>query len=115
MKSLSVKRIGRSSLIYYDAATETKNPTHSLASLPPSSSTIGALTVLDMADLEDIPGRRWSSEVSHHYDTATLDYIHRAAETGVYDIRGLGAKRRVPSFDDLTFLTASMSRYPLEG
>ena len=41
--------------------------------------------------------------------------IQRAADTGVYDIRGLGARRHVPSFDDLVFLGASMSRYPLEG
>ncbi|MEJ2868719.1 FMN-binding glutamate synthase family protein [Actinomycetospora sp. OC33-EN08] len=41
--------------------------------------------------------------------------IQRAAETGVYDIRGWGAKRAVPHFDDLLFLGASMSRYPLEG
>jgi glutamate synthase domain-containing protein 2 len=27
----------------------------------------------------------------------------------------MGAKRRMPSFDDLVFLTASASRYPLEG
>ncbi|WP_273524760.1 FMN-binding glutamate synthase family protein [Rhodosalinus sediminis] len=41
--------------------------------------------------------------------------IRRAAETGIYDIRGGGAKRRVPHFDDLLFLGASISRYPLEG
>jgi len=41
--------------------------------------------------------------------------IQRAADTGIYDIRGFGAKRRVPCFDDLLFLGASMSRYPLEG
>ncbi|MDX1780756.1 MAG: FMN-binding glutamate synthase family protein [Thalassovita sp.] len=41
--------------------------------------------------------------------------IRRAAATGIYDIRGGGAKRRVPHFDDLLFLGASMSRYPLEG
>ncbi|HBP78973.1 MAG TPA: FMN-binding glutamate synthase family protein, partial [Halomonas sp.] len=41
--------------------------------------------------------------------------IQRAAETGIYDIRGWGAKRKVPNFDDLLFLGASMSRYPLEG
>ncbi len=35
--------------------------------------------------------------------------------TGIYDIRGGGAKRKVPHFDDLLFLGASMSRYPLEG
>ena len=34
---------------------------------------------------------------------------------GIYQIRGLGAKRKVPDFDDLVFLGASMSRYPLEG
>ena len=41
--------------------------------------------------------------------------IQRAADQGVYDIRGLGAKRRLPSFDDLVLLGASVSRYPLEG
>ncbi|CAM3295600.1 FMN-binding glutamate synthase family protein [Paracoccus nototheniae] len=41
--------------------------------------------------------------------------IRRAAQTGIYDIRGGGAKRRLPHFDDLLFLGASMSRYPLEG
>ena len=41
--------------------------------------------------------------------------ILRAAATGIYDIRGGGAKRQVPHFDDLLFLGASMSRYPLEG
>jgi len=41
--------------------------------------------------------------------------IRRAAATGIYDIRGGGAKRRVPNFDDLLFLGASISRYPLEG
>ena len=33
----------------------------------------------------------------------------------MYEIRGLGAKRQVPHFDDLVFLAASLSRYPLEG
>jgi methylamine---glutamate N-methyltransferase subunit C len=41
--------------------------------------------------------------------------IQRAAETGVYDIRGWGSKRALPHFDDLLLLGASMSRYPLEG
>src|SRR3954453_19503008 len=41
--------------------------------------------------------------------------IQRAAREGIYDIRGWGAKRKVPHFDDLLFLGASMSRYPLEG
>ena len=41
--------------------------------------------------------------------------IQRAAAEGIYSIRGAGAKRLVPSFDDLVFLGASVSRYPLEG
>jgi glutamate synthase domain-containing protein 2 len=56
-----------------------------------------------------------SLEESAGFDRHVLAYIHQAAESGLYDIRGLGAKRRVPSFDDLVFLTASISRYPLEG
>ena len=44
-----------------------------------------------------------------------IDYIQHAAATGLYEIRGLGAKRRLPHFDDLVFLAASLSRYPLEG
>ena len=54
-------------------------------------------------------------EESASFDRHVLAYIHQAAERGVYDIRGLGAKRRLPTFDDLSFLTASASRYPLEG
>jgi len=44
-----------------------------------------------------------------------LSEIHRAADQGIYEIRGFGAKRKLPTFDDLLFLGASMSRYPLEG
>ena len=46
---------------------------------------------------------------------ATLAEIRRAAATGIYDIRGGGAKRKLPHFDDLLFLGAAISRYPLEG
>lgn len=52
---------------------------------------------------------------SHTFDRNVIAEIQRAAETGIYDIRGWGAKRRLPCFDDLVFLGASMSRYPLEG
>ena len=41
--------------------------------------------------------------------------IRRAAASGIYDIRGGGTKRHLPHFDDLLFLGASISRYPLEG
>ncbi|MBV5270800.1 MAG: FMN-binding glutamate synthase family protein [Afipia sp.] len=49
------------------------------------------------------------------FDEYSLAEIRRAASTGIYDIRGGGTKRKVPHFDDLLFLGASMSRYPLEG
>ena len=45
----------------------------------------------------------------------TIAEIQRSAREGIYQIRGLGAKRKVPNFDDLVFLGASASRYPLEG
>jgi glutamate synthase domain-containing protein 2 len=56
-----------------------------------------------------------SREESWGYDRRTLQYIQNAAAHGLYEIRGLGAKRRLPHFDDLVFLGASLSRYPLEG
>ena len=49
------------------------------------------------------------------FPNSTIKEIQRAANEGIYQIRGLGAKRKVPDFDDLVFLGASMSRYPLEG
>lgn len=49
------------------------------------------------------------------FDRDVIHEIQRAATEGLYDIRGFGAKRRLPHFDDLVFLGASMSRYPLEG
>jgi len=49
------------------------------------------------------------------YDRNVIHEIQRAAREGVYDIRGFGAKRALPHFDDLVFLGASVSRYPLEG
>ncbi|MDA0983811.1 MAG: FMN-binding glutamate synthase family protein [Proteobacteria bacterium] len=59
--------------------------------------------------------KRIQHEESWGYDRRTIDYIHNAAAHGLYEIRGLGAKRKLPHFDDLLFLAASLSRYPLEG
>ncbi len=52
---------------------------------------------------------------SASFPPEVLAEIHRAADQGVYEIRGFGAKRSLPTFDDLVFLGASVSRYPLEG
>jgi glutamate synthase domain-containing protein 2 len=61
------------------------------------------------------PQQRMQLEESAGFDRRIIDYVHHASATGLYEIRGLGAKRRVPHFDDLVFLGASLSRYPLEG
>ncbi|MEL7544036.1 MAG: FMN-binding glutamate synthase family protein [Pseudomonadota bacterium] len=68
------------------------------------------MTEEDIAD-----SAAWSHKPSATFDRATIAEIQRAAKTGLYRIRGFGAKRQVPTFDDLLFLGASMSRYPLEG
>jgi len=49
------------------------------------------------------------------FPAEVIGQIQQMATTGRYEIRGWGAKRRVPNFDDLVFLTAAASRYPLEG
>jgi len=58
---------------------------------------------------------RTTPRMSSTFDEYSMSEIRRAAATGIYDIRGAGAKRHVPHFDDLLFLGASISRYPLEG
>jgi len=54
-----------------------------------------------------------------HYSAAfspeIIAEIERAADGGLYQIRGFGTLRPLPSFDDLVLLGASISRYPLEG
>jgi glutamate synthase domain-containing protein 2 len=56
----------------------------------------------------------WLRE-SATFSKPVIREIQRAAREGIYDIRGGGTKRTIPTFDDLLFLGASMSRYPLEG
>ena len=57
----------------------------------------------------------WNLRESYLFDRNVIAEIQRAAREGIYDIRGFGAKRPVPHFDDLLVLGASISRYPLEG
>ncbi len=47
---------------------------------------------------------RVTPRASATFDDYTNSEIRRAATTGIYDIRGGGAKRLVPHFDDLLFL-----------
>ena len=71
-----------------------------------------------VADAVSAPTRgqvRQTRRPSATFPPEMVGQIQTMAESGRYEIRGWGAKRRVPSFDDLSFLTASASRYPLEG
>jgi methylamine---glutamate N-methyltransferase subunit C len=65
--------------------------------------------------MADANGRPWELRESYLFDRPVIAEIQRAAREGIYDIRGFGAKRKVPHFDDLLLLGASISRYPLEG
>jgi methylamine---glutamate N-methyltransferase subunit C len=59
--------------------------------------------------------RAFEPAVNQSFPPEIIARIHEMADTGQYPIRGLGARRKLPTFDDLVFLTASVSRYPLEG
>jgi methylamine---glutamate N-methyltransferase subunit C len=52
---------------------------------------------------------------NHTFPPDVIAGVHALADLGRYQIRGFGARRDLPTFDDLVFLTASASRYPLEG
>jgi glutamate synthase domain-containing protein 2 len=56
-----------------------------------------------------------ASRQSATFSPTVISEIQRAAAEGLYEIRGFSAKRALPTFDDLVFLGASISRYPLEG
>jgi hypothetical protein len=88
----------------------------SAATARPASSTISTSTTPRRIEaMTDHPRARTLPIQSATFSNAVNAEIRRAAETGIYDIRGGGAKRKVPHFDDLLFLGASISRYPLEG
>jgi methylamine---glutamate N-methyltransferase subunit C len=58
---------------------------------------------------------RYTDGRSHIWTTETIRDIHAKAELGRYQIRGFSTFRRFPTFDDLVFLPAVMTRLPLEG
>ena len=55
------------------------------------------------------PRKSWT------FDDYALSEIRRAAATGIYDIRGGGAKRKVPHFDDLLFLVPAQFQHALHN
>jgi glutamate synthase domain-containing protein 2 len=49
------------------------------------------------------------------FSPEVIEDIQTKAELGHYRIRGWGTMKKVPNFDDLTFIPSSLSRVPLEG
>jgi glutamate synthase domain-containing protein 2 len=54
-------------------------------------------------------------KTSSTFTPEAIAAIQERAELGRYMIRGFGALRNIPKFDDLVFLTTSLTRLPLEG
>ena len=52
---------------------------------------------------------------SFFYAPEIIEDIQAKSELGRYRLRGFGTLRKLPSFDDLTFITSGLSRVPLEG
>jgi glutamate synthase domain-containing protein 2 len=52
---------------------------------------------------------------SHVWSPQTLADIRQKAELGRYVMGAFSTTRRVPNFDDLTFIPCTLSRVPLEG
>ena len=61
----------------------------------------------------------WSSRhlprTSHVWSPETVEEIQRKADLGRYVFGAYSTTRRLPSFDDLTFIPCTLSRVPLEG
>jgi hypothetical protein len=66
-----------------------------------------------MSDFSQAP--RTVARKSAPFDDYTLSEIRRAALTGIYDIRGGGAKRKLPHFDDLLFSRTMTEVIALSG
>jgi len=49
------------------------------------------------------------------WSPAVIEDIQLKAQLGRYRLQGFSTHRRVPSFDDLTFIPCTLSRVPLEG
>src|SRR5258706_1041822 len=84
----------------------------------PRNSSATARRETSIASMSTMPGSTDDKPPlrrSAAFDETVIAEIQRAADQGIYDIRGFGTLRRLPNFDDLILLGASMSRYPLEG
>ncbi len=74
-----------------------------------------------MSNEHPVTFKRLQREESASFDRSTMDYIHRASNTGLYEIRGLGADAQIEPLGDadITALTellaaAGLSHKPQE-
>jgi glutamate synthase domain-containing protein 2 len=59
--------------------------------------------------------RRYEQRISHVWSPETIQDIQTKAQLGRYVVGAYSTTRRVPNFDDLTFVPCTLSRVPLEG
>ncbi|MFZ2508705.1 MAG: hypothetical protein WAW79_09580, partial [Steroidobacteraceae bacterium] len=52
---------------------------------------------------------------SFMFPPAVIDDIHIKAELGRYRMRGFSLFKKIPSWDDLTFLPGTLTRFVIEG
>ena len=52
---------------------------------------------------------------SFHFTPEVIDDIHIKSELGRYRMRGMAIFKRIPTFDDLTFLPGTLTRFVIEG
>ncbi len=68
-----------------------------------------------MSDGNGHPERLGTLRESPVWPRTAIEDIQLKAQLGRYRIQGFSMHRRVPSFDDLTFVPCTLSRVPLEG
>src|SRR5262249_39557300 len=66
---------------------------------------------------DDPRGRRNRSVLGQNYlfTPSVIDDIHIKAELGRYRMRGMALFKKIPSWDDLTFLPGTLTRFVIEG
>ena len=61
------------------------------------------------------PHEHRTQRASHVWSLEAIEDIQRKAQLGRYVMGAFSTTRRLPSFDDLTFIPCTLSRVPLEG
>ena len=63
-----------------------------------------------------MPSRNTSSlGRSSIFSPETIDDIHIKSELGRYRMRGFSLFKKIPTFDELTFLPGTLTRFVIEG